>query len=84
MKVIKQKAFEGPQWLMVAKLCKGLEVIRQQAFAHCSSLKHIVIPPTVKAINARTFKYCSKLTTVQLCEGLEKIGPGAFYGCTSL
>ena len=46
--------------------------------------KLIVVPPTVRAINARAFEYCSQLTTVQLCEGLEKIGKGAFRGCTNL
>ena len=69
VKVIKQKAFEGCRWLNVLELYEGLEFIRRQACAHCSSHKHIVILPTVKTINAQAFKYCSKLTTVQIFWG---------------
>ena len=52
------------------------------AFYRCKSLQGIILPPTVKAIEERTFFECSGLMTVTLHDGLEEIG--AFYRCELL
>ena len=62
----------------------GLKEIGAKAFAGCTLLQGIVVPPTVKSIKVWTFYKCSKLTTVTLHDGLEEIGEHAFFRCTSL
>jgi hypothetical protein len=44
----------------------------------------ILIPPTIKSIEDRTFYGCSQLTTAIVGKGLEEIGEGAFAHCTLL
>jgi len=62
----------------------GLEEIDVGAFHGCRSLECIAIPPTVKAIMAAAFHWCSRLTAVDLGDGLEEIQDNSFAGCTSL
>jgi len=54
------------------------------AFYGCESLRKILFPPSVRAIEYRAFNGCSGLTTVILNVGLEVIGVGAFGGCAFL
>ena len=49
-----------------------------------TSIRSVVIPSTVKTIDAGTFDGNTGLRSVTLNEGLETIGEKAFYGCTSL
>jgi hypothetical protein len=49
-----------------------------EAFAECTTLHEIWIPPAVKAIKERSFSQCSQLTTVILGKGMEEIGEDAF------
>jgi hypothetical protein len=44
------------------------------AFADCTSLEGIAIPPSVRVIGARAFENCAQLRNVELYVGLEKIG----------
>jgi hypothetical protein len=48
-------------------------------FDSCDSLRHIVIPNTVKAIKRGTFHGYEKLTTVNLEYGLEEIWDSAIF-----
>ena len=59
----------------------GLEVIGRRAFEDCRSLREILIPPSVRMIEAWAFEDCLGLTTVILNDGLEEIGRRAFNGC---
>ena len=53
------------------------------AFAN-EGLKTIIIPGTVKKIQANAFAYNSTLETVIMQEGVEEIGDSAFAGCDNL
>ena len=84
IKVIRAKALYGQTRLTTAILNDGLEVIEEQAFYECRSLRKILFPPSVKAIKDYAFEDCSGLRTAILNDGLEEIGFGAFYNYTSL
>ncbi len=77
-------AFNGCSTLSTVTLHNGLEEIGEGAFARCTLLQGIDVPPTVKSIKDWAFRECSALTYVTLCNGLEEIGVGAFNECTSL
>ena len=76
-----QNVFEFCESLEQVDLCDGLETM-EGTFHCCGALKSIVIPSTVKKINA--FCGCGSLEEIILPEGLEKIGGLAFYVCKSL
>ena len=54
------------------------------AFCWCTSLRNIVIPPSVKLIDIGALSHCWQLTNLDLGNGLEKIGNAAFFDCRSL
>ncbi|MBR5460168.1 MAG: leucine-rich repeat protein, partial [Clostridia bacterium] len=60
-----------------------VEAIRSYAFAH-SSLESVVVPSSVKYINANAFSDCTELRSVRLSEGVTTIGSGAFANCGKL
>ncbi len=62
----------------------GLMLIEERAFARCTSLVSIKVPPTVIAINFQAFWGCMHLRTVTLKNGLKKIGRCAFSNCRSI
>jgi hypothetical protein len=84
VRVIRGKAFTGCKLLMSVKLHDGIEVIGEESFQQCTSLREIFIPPAIRAIKNGAFKGCSGLTTAILNDGLQEIGAYAFYGCTTL
>ena len=49
-----------------------------------SGLKEIVIPNSVKTLQAYVFRECKSLTSVTIGEGLTVLAPGLFYSCTKL
>ncbi|MBO6141639.1 MAG: leucine-rich repeat domain-containing protein [Ruminococcus sp.] len=57
-------------------------------FTSNTNIKSVVLPKTMKVINASAFRNCSNLESIKLNEGLETIKggvwDGAFEGCTSL
>ena len=57
--------------------------IGEGAFAN-EGLKTIIIPGTVKKIQANAFAYNSTLETVIMQEGVEEIGEEAFRNCSNL
>ena len=58
-------------------LPEGVQIIGNGAFAGCEWLKSIVIPASVRTIEAEAFMR-SRLTGIELKEGLEEIGEDAF------
>ena len=59
------------------------ELIGENAFSNCKSLKYIVIPGSVKSINYMAFE-ASSLEDVEILEGVEGIEAAAFVFCQSL
>ena len=55
-----------------------LELISTAAFAHCHSLRKIVIPGCVKTVEAEAFKDCRNVRKVVINEGVEFLGKRAF------
>lgn len=65
--------------------CEGLTVIEEEAFADCSSLQRIKIPPTVEMMGKHVFSDCSSLVEVNLSRsGVKMISPASFDRCVSL
>jgi len=64
----------------------SVEVIDNEAFSFCKSLKVLKLPPSVKTINDGAFRCCESLIIVNLSTRplLEEIANGAFYDCSSL
>ena len=54
------------------------------AFAGCSSLASVVIPPSVTKIGWGAFWGCKSLSSVSIPSSVAEIGGSAFSGCTSL
>lgn len=53
-------------------------------FSHCSALKTVIIPDTVKTIEYMTFYDCINLESVSLPSSIKTVGSNAFCGCSSL
>ena len=73
----------GCKALAGIELPEGIESINFQAFNGCSNLTDIVIPDSVKTIDALAFAY-SGLASIKFGSGLESIGTRAFSDCNSL
>ena len=54
------------------------------AFALNNTVKHVIIPDTVTAIQENTFKCCYALEAITLPPRLQYLGKGAFNNCHSL
>lgn len=57
---------------------KGLTEIPAAVFENVSTLKRIILPPTVTVIGDRAFSGCPKLEDVNIPEGVKTIGASAF------
>ena len=62
----------------------GITTLSDDAFNGCTNLTSIRLPKALKAIGARSFKGCEKLTQLALSTGLITIGEEAFCGCKTL
>ncbi len=58
--------------------------IKDGAFEENDKLREIVLPDTLRSIEARAFYGCDSLTEVVLPNSLEYIGDEAFFGCLKL
>ncbi|MBR1518664.1 MAG: leucine-rich repeat protein [Prevotella sp.] len=59
-------------------LPRGLEEIRDYAFAGCGNLENLTIPPTVKVIGNYVFGQCVNLITLTLLSKIEHFSDKAF------
>lgn len=57
--------------------------ISPDVFSGCASITEVIIPASVKVIEANVFSGCTSLKKV-VATGVESIGSTAFSGCTSL
>jgi hypothetical protein len=63
---------------------EGVEIIHSSAFFG-TNITSIVLPESLRVIEASAFKYCDKLACqLDFPNNLESIGKSAFEGCTSL
>lgn len=58
--------------------------IRDMAFAYCYGLDSVIIPPSVKTIEASAFYECGSLSFVKIPTSITEIPDQAFYGCYGL
>ena len=72
--VVVEETFEGVP----------VQLINGSAFAHCETLKSVVIPQSVSIISEHAFRNCTALTSVEIPDSVIAIARGAFYGCTAL
>lgn len=61
-----------------------VNIIGEEAFLECRSLRRIVIPSNVGEIGASAFARCDKLEAVSMTNLVMRIGEHAFDGCVSL
>lgn len=78
-------AFEGEVLEIPAEI-DGLVVVSigREAFAGMTGLTRVILPETLKTIEAEAFAGCKGLTALTLPASLEKIGVMAFSGCSRL
>lgn len=62
----------------------GTEIICDQAFEYCTSLRQIYIPGSVTSIGHSAFWSCKSLKQINIPDGVTSIGDGAFERCKSL
>ena len=63
---------------------EDITVVRDDAFAYCSSLTSITIPNSVTTIGGGAFHGCSSLTSITIPDSVTEIGYRTFAGCSSL
>lgn len=62
----------------------NIEIIEDEAFGSCRSLKQIVLPATVSYVGKEAFKNCESLETVVFSSNGCKIEDHIFEGCQAL
>jgi hypothetical protein len=84
---IEKEAYAGREDIESVAFDEGsqLKKIETRAFAGCTSLNGVVVPPSVESIGEAAFFGCEKLASVT-CAGknITEIGEEAFGECTSL
>ncbi len=63
---------------------EGIEIIGNNAFYYCNSLKNITIPDSVNSIGEAAFSCCFSLESVTIPDGVTEIGNEAFSWCEAL
>lgn len=72
------------QTLCSYEVKEGTEIICDDAFSECESLRSIKFPQSVKTIGFAAFRGCESLEYVGINEGIETIDSDAFNGCINL
>ena len=79
--------FRGePEFLEIPQTIENCNVteIKLGAFYGCSSLRRIILPPTLEKIGENSFYACYSLEEAVIPDSVVKLGNGCFCGCTSL
>ena len=74
----------GMPVLEFIQLSRKLKYIGRGAFSHCTNVKTVVMPDTVKRIEDSAFSCCLQLVYIKLSKNLEYIGRSAFTFCKNL
>ena len=61
-----------------------VEEIQEFTFAHCTSLKEVSFPPTLRTIRVKAFMNCAALLELAMPPSLKYIGSRAFLDCATL
>lgn len=61
-----------------------IEVIGDEAFSFCESIKEIVIPSNVKVIGRCAFAGCKNLKSISIPDSVSEIRDEAFLGCKNI
>jgi hypothetical protein len=70
--------------LVSVEFQEGIQVIGEQSFSFCTSLKRVRFPSSLRVIGRLAFTRCARLEMVELNEGLEVLRDGSFSFCTAL
>lgn len=65
-------------------LQNNIRIIKDGAFAFCTSLVSVEVPNSIQTISAHLFEGCSNLEKIYLPKKLSSIGAYAFSGCSNL
>ena len=66
------------------KLCDGVTIVDDLAFAYSAKLVSVNIPDTVVSIGSYAFDGCTLLPDITIPDSVVSIGDNAFSGCKSL
>lgn len=73
-----------PAQIVYGRNTYNVECIGFKAFSFCTLLKSIIIPNSVRRIDAYAFQYCNSLTSITIPQGLTSIEYAAFRECSNL
>ena len=76
-------AFNGSK-IVGIDLPTHVNLIGEDAFAYCRSLKRVAMPTSVDTIRKECFHLCIKLTSIDIPDGLRTIPSDSFNGCSLL
>ena len=65
-------------------IAEGVTTIADSAFAFRTGIKEVVLPSSLRVIQADAFTSCSSLERVSFQNGLVELGDGAFSYCLAL
>ena len=84
VKIVRARAFIGRRYLSYVEFHDGIEIIEEEVFRNCRSLRGIIKLLGVRIIKQGAFRGCTGLTGVEFGDKLETIEQNAFYHCSSL
>lgn len=76
-------AYQVPESLKEVEFTGGT-TLNKYCFQRCEHLERVILPDTLRTIEANAFEDCASLQEVRLKEGLETVAANAFAGCSSL
>ena len=79
VKIVPARAFSNRRNLISVEFHDGVEIIEDDAFYYCRSLKGPIKLLGVRIIKERAFGYCHRLTDVEFGDKLETIERHAFH-----
>ena len=77
-------ACDSCRLLKSVDLCNSnVEEIPEFTFVHCTSLREVLLPPTLHTIRVKAFMNCAALVELAIPPSLKYIGSRAFLDCTA-